>query len=141
MNEQKISKLNNLGNAQDSNQVVEVQFPNGGKNYSYIGSGNLRTGQQVKNAPVNHYKSGKPYTAPVTVVATHNIAGAKIGDKLGVENGNVKSISTGLKYLPGAKEGSNQIDINGEKMTVNDYMQPFKQDKMQRLNTFGVVGR
>ena len=35
--EEKMQKLDPMGYTQQSNQVVEVQFPNGGKNYSYIG--------------------------------------------------------------------------------------------------------
>ena len=138
-----MEKLNTLGEpiSKEANQVVEVEFPNGGKRYSYIGGGNLRTGQKVDKAPVHHVKSGKPYTAPVTVVATHNVVGAQVGDKIGVSNGKVKTIPTGLKYLPGAKEyqRDSEININGKKMPVSNYMSEF--DKMKKLNSLGnVVG-
>ena len=138
-----MEKLNTLGEptSKDTNQVVEVEFPKGGKRYSYIGSGNLRAGQKVDKAPVNHAISGKPYTAPVTVVATHNIVGAQVGDKVGVTEGRVKSIPTGLKYLPGTKEyqRDSEINVKGKKMQVSDYMSEF--DKMKKLDTLGnVVG-
>ncbi len=140
-----MQKLNAMGQlpVQD-NQVVEVQFPNGKKNYSYVGSGNLRTGQEIKNAPVTHHISGKNYTVPkpVRVVATHRIAGAQVGDKKGVVNGNVSVIPVGLKYLPGAREQQQdrEINIRGEKIKVSDYMSQFKNGKMQKLNTLGEVG-
>lgn len=142
--EEKMQKLDPMGYSQQSNQVVEVQFPNGGKNYSYIGGGNLRTGQEIKNAPVTHPLSGKNYTVPkgVKVVATHNVVGAQVGDKKGVVNGSVTSIPVGLKYLPGAREQQQdrEIDIKGEKMKVSDYMSQFKNVKLQKLNTFGETG-
>jgi len=120
---------------EDTKQVVEVEFPGGGKTYSYIGSGNLRVGQKINNAPVNHYRSGKPYTAPVTVVATHQVAGVEVGDTKGVSNGRVHSIPTGLKYLPGAREYQQDrtIDIRGEEMNVSEYMSEFSSDAAQRL--------
>ena len=124
-----MSKLNVLGEEQNTNQVVEVKFPDGKKNYSYIGSGNLRTGQEVRNAPVTHYRSGKNYVVktPVKVVATHKLVGANVGDKVGVSNGKVKTIPVGLKYLPGAKEQNEdrEIEIKKEKMKVSDYMKDF----------------
>ena len=89
--------------AKDTNQVVEVVFPSGGKNYSYIGNGNLRVGQKISNAPVNHYKTGTPYTAPVEVVATHEVVGAEVGKNIGVSNGMVHTIPKPLKYLAGAR--------------------------------------
>lgn len=141
-----MQKLNALGNESkniNTNQVVEVQFPSGGKNYSYIGSGNLRTGQNIKDAPVTHPKSGKNYIAHnVKVVATHNVAGAEVGDKVGVSNGNIKTIPTGLKYLPGNREynQNRDIDIKGKKMTVNDYMDNFSGNRMQKLNLMGEIG-
>ena len=108
-------------------QVVEVVYKNGTKTYSYIGSGNLRAGQQVSNAPVNHYISGKAYTTPVTVVATHNIEGVNVGDKVGVSNGQVHSIPTGLKFLPGNRElqQDRPVDISGQEMSTSEYMEPF----------------
>ena len=110
-----------------SNQIVEVLFPSGGRTYSYIGSGNLRVGQEIRNAPVNHYISGKPYTAPVRVVATHRVVDAEIGDRLAVTNGKVHTIRTGLKYLPGAKElqQDRQISINGKPTKLSNYMSNF----------------
>lgn len=120
-----------------SNQVVEVVFPGGKKTYSYIGSGNLRTGQHIDNAPVNHYMSGKPYTAPVTVVATHNVVGAKVGDNIGVSNNQVHSIRTGLKYLPGAKEYNEDRSIDVMKNTpkVSEYMSEFEIGRNRILNS------
>lgn len=120
---------------QNMNQVVEVEFPSGDKTYSYIGSGNLRVGQKINNAPVNHFKSGKAYTAPVTVVATHKIAGAEVGDKKAVTDGRVHSIRTGLKYLPGTKEQmqNREINIRGEKIKVSKYMSEFQSPAEQRL--------
>lgn len=137
-------KLNTMGQPQpQENQIVEVQFPNGGKNYSYVGSGNLRTGQEVPNAPVTHRISGKNYTVPkpVKVVATHKVVGAQVGDKKGVVGGSVTSIPTGLKYLPGAREQqqNRDIEIRGEKMKVSDYMSQFGQNKMQKLSPLGTV--
>lgn len=144
--QEKIQKLNTFGQAaqQNTNQVVEVQFPDGKKNYSYIGSGSLRKGQEIPNAPVTNKYSGKNYVVPkpVKVVATHNIVNAQVGDKKGVTGGKVHSIPTGLKYLPGAKEQqqNREIDIRGEKMKVADYMSQFQQNKMQKLNILGEVG-
>ena len=121
----------------DANQVVEVQFPGGGKTYSYVGSGNLRVGQEVKNAPVTHYISGKNYTAPVKIVATHNVVGAEVGDKIGVSNGSVKTIPTGLKYLPGTREQmrNDDVSINGVSTKVNDYMSQFQQEAYNRISS------
>lgn len=141
-----MQKLNTMGEMpeQDSNQVVEVQFPSGGKNYSYIGSGNLRAGQTVREAPVTHPVSKRDYVAKnVKVVATHNVAGAKAGDKVGVTNGTVHSIPTGLKVLPGAKDygRDSTFDVGGSKMTANEYMSHFREGgRMQKLNSFGEVG-
>ena len=120
---------------ENRNQVVEVVFPSSNKTYSYIGSGNLRVGQQINNAPVNHYISKKPYTAPVQVVATHSVEGAEVGDKIGVTNGKVHTIGVGLKYLPGAREQQidNEINIGGETMKVSDYMSTFQSQPRQRL--------
>ena len=125
---------------EDENQVVEVVFPNGGKTYSYIGSGNLRTGKKIDHAPVNHHKSGKPYTAPVTVVATHNIVGAEVGDKFGVSNGKIHSIRTGLKYLPGTKEynSDRQIDVISGSPKVSEYMSEFETSRNRLLNSVSV---
>lgn len=119
-------------------QVVEVVFPNGKKTYSYIGDGNLRTGQHIDNAPVNHYKTGTPYTAPVTVVATHNVFGAEVGDHIGVSGGQVHSIKTGLKFLPSNKafnEDRNIPEIKGDPSTL-EYMSPFSETARQRLMNF-----
>lgn len=129
-------KKNDLQQDKNSNQVVEVQFPGGGKTYSYVGSGNLRVGQEVKNAPVTHYISGKNYTAPVKIVATHNVVGANVGDKMGVSDGKVHTIRTGLKYLPGAREQiqNRTINIAGEKMNVSDYMSSFEQKVSNRFS-------
>ena len=140
-----MQKLNTMGFTPPvTNQVVEVKFPGGGKNYSYVGSGNLRTGQEVTHAPVTHHKSGKNYTVPkpVRVVATHRIAGAQVGDQVGVSNGRVKRIPTGLKYLPGVKDQQLNRDINirGKKMRVSDYMKSFG-GGMQKLNTMGGIGK
>lgn len=137
---QKLTTMRELPQ-KDTNQVVEVEFQSGGKRYSYLGSGNLRTGQQINKAPVNHYISNKPYTAPVKVVATHNVYGAQVGEKLGVTNGNVHKIPTGLKYLPGTKElnEDRQVDIAGQKMSASDYMSRFDRSKMQKLNTMGEI--
>lgn len=140
---QKLNAMGNLPQQKDTNQVVEVQFPDGGKNYSYIGSGNLRTGQTVPNAPFTHYISGKNCTNKkgVKVVATHNLAGAQVGDKLGVGGGKVKTISTGLKYLPGAKEAeqNRQIDLRGQKMSVSDYMKDFQSPVMKKSTPTGEI--
>lgn len=134
-----MQKLNTMG--QVRNQVVEVQFPEGKKNYSYIGSGNLRTGQSVPNAPVTHYISGKNYVCkkPVKVVATHSVQGAQVGDKIGVFNGSVKKIPVGLKYLPGAKEQeqNRKIKIKDKKMTVYDYMKNFAGYGLKKQNLYG----
>lgn len=127
-----------MARKEDEKQVVEVVFPGGGKTYSYIGDGNLRTGQEIRNAPVNHYKSGTPYTAPVTVVATHNVVGANVGDHIGVSNGQVHSIRTGLKYLPSNKafnEDRSIPDIDGNPSTL-EYMSPFSETARQRLMFF-----
>lgn len=116
--------------AKDTKQVVEVVFPSGGKTYSYIGSGDLRVGQEISNAPVNHYRTNTPYSAPVKVVATHNVYGVNVGDRVGVSNGVVHSIPKPLKYLPGNKALTldRTIDINGRETTTQDYMQPYKPD-------------
>ena len=123
--------------AKDTNQVVEVVFPSGGKTYSYIGSGNLRVGQKISNAPVNHYKTGTPYTAPVTVVATHEVVGAEVGKKIGVSGGQVHSISKPLKYLPGTRQQQQNsvIDVGGKEMTVSQYLSPFEaRDRLLSYN-------
>ena len=122
-----------------SNQVVEVKFPSGEKTYSYIGNGNLRVGQQIGNAPVNHHISGKAYTSPVKVVATHQLVGAEVGDKKGITNGKVHSIGTGLKYLPGTREQqqNRQIDIGGEKVSVSDYMSNYQSASEKRIISRG----
>lgn len=121
--------------AKDTEQVVEVVFPGSNKTYSYIGSGNLRAGQHIENVPVNHYKSGKSYTAPVDVVATHNVYGVKVGDKVGVSNGVVHSIPKPLKALPGNKELqlSKTLDIGGEKIKSSDYMDKFMKQRQRLL--------
>lgn len=121
--------------AKDTEQVVEVVFPGSNKTYSYIGSGNLRAGQHIDNAPVNHYLSGKSYTAPVDVVATHNVYGAKVGDKVGVSNGVVHSIPKPLKALPGNKELqlNKTLDIGGEKIKSADYMDKFIKQRQRLL--------
>lgn len=124
--------------AKDTNQVVEVVFPSGGKTYSYIGNGNLRVGQKISNAPVNHYKTGTPYTAPVEVVATHDVVGAEVGKNIGVSNGMVHTIPKPLKYLAGAREQQRNplIDIGGRDMTVSQYMSPFEgRDRLLSYNT------
>lgn len=149
MNEKTMQKLNVMGDVQkrndfnDTTQVVEVQFPEGKKNYSYIGSGNLRKGQEVKNAPVTHYISGKDYVCrePVKVVATHSIVGAQIGDKKGVRNGSVTTIPTGLKFLPSVKEQQQdrEVDLSGQKMKVSNYMAKFGWTKMQKPNILGEI--
>lgn len=119
--------------AKDTRQVVEVVFPGSNKTYSYVGGGNLRVGQTINNAPVNHYKTGTPYTAPVEIVATHNLYGVNVGDKIGVSNGMVHSIPKPLKYLPSNKDvlQDREIDIDGKETTTYKYMQPF--DSRERL--------
>lgn len=136
-----MQKLNTFGESEVKNQVVEVQFPDNSKRYSYIGSGNLRKGQEVPNAPFTHYRAKKDLVCkkPVKVVATHNIQGAQVGDKVGVSNGKVKRIPVGLKYLPGAKEQeqNKEIKIKDKKMTVYDYMKNFSGYAMKKQNLFG----
>lgn len=119
----------------EKKQVVEVVFPGSNKTYSYVGSGGLRVGQTIQNAPVNHYISGKPYTAPVEVVATHNLYGVNVGDHIGVTNGRVHSIPKPLKYLPSNKDvlQDREVDIDGREMTTDQYMQPFE-SKNRLLN-------
>lgn len=136
---QKLNTMGKVAQQKNTNQVVEVQFPDGGKSYSYIGSGNLRTGQQVPNAPFTHYISGKNCINKrgVRIVATHNIVGANIGDRLGVGGGTVKTIPTGLKYLPGAKEAEQNRQILGQKMTVSDYMKDFQSPLMKKSTPMG----
>ena len=127
--------------ARDKQQVVEVEFPSGGKTYSYIGDGNLRVGQKIPNAPVNHYKTNTPYTAPVTVVATHEVYGAEVGDRIGVSNGVVHSIPKPLKYLAGVRQQQRdpEINIGGEEMTVSQYMSQFESPRDRLLSSYGTA--
>lgn len=110
-------------------QVVEVVYGDGlksSKTYSYVGNGNLRTGQHIANAPVNHYKTGTPFSAPVTVVATHRVEGVKVGDFIGVTGNSVHTIGKPLKYLPSNKALKNDdyvAQLGGEQTQA--YMQQF----------------
>lgn len=111
-----------------NSQVVEVRYGDNiqGKTYSYVGGGNLRTGQVINNAPVTHPGSGKNYTTKAVVVATHNVAGAQVGDTVGVENGRVRSIPKPLKYLAGDKELLQDREIEGmEGTTTSQYIGQF----------------
>lgn len=155
MENSKFERLNVMGEvmgrpnpaqgASGMSQVVEVKYPNskpGAKTYSYIGSGNLRKDQQV-DAPVTNKYSGKNHTVPrSTIVATHKIAGAQVGDNVGVTGNKVHSIPTGLKYLAGNAETqrNDTINIRGEKTTVGDYMSQFN-NKMQKTNLYGEVAK
>ena len=125
----------------DTNQVVEVRYgdKNNGKTYSYVGSGNLRAGQVVNNAPVTHPVSGKNYVTKAVVVATHNVYGANVGDMKGVQNGMVTSIPKPLKYLVGDKEllQNRELTAFDDGTTANEYLSQYTNASIQdRLGRF-----
>lgn len=125
-----------------NSQVVEVRYGDGlqntGKTYSYVGSGNLRAGQVINNAPVTHPESGKNYTTKAVVVATHDVYGANVGDTVGVENGKVTAIPKPLKYLAGDKELLQNREIAGmEGTTTSQYIGQFTgQSAQDRLGRY-----
>ena len=133
--------MKKVGQDTGNRQIVEVRYGDNtatGKTYSYLGGGNLRSGQVVNNAPVTHPQSGKNYTTKAIVVATHSVYGAQVGDNTGVQNGVVTTIPKPLKYLPGDKELLQDREVSelGGK-TAGEYMSQFNGATMQdRLGRF-----
>lgn len=133
--------MKKVGQDDGKRQVVEVRYGDNltnGKTYSYVGGGNLRSGQVINNAPVTHPQSGKNYTTKATVVATHSVYGAEVGENIGVQNGMVTTIPKPLKYLPGDKELLQDREIEGlDGTTASEYISQFNgasaQDRLGRF--------